>query len=883
MVWRPRLTTYLKKRQQSRPLTLVSAPAGYGKSTLISCWLESVDCPTAWLSLDEQDNELEGFLRYFLAAIQTIFPNVLLETENLLASAPLPPPAAIAKSLINEIDQIGEFFILVLDDYHLVEKQGIHDLLNELLLYSPPNLHLVISTRMDPPLSLVTLRAKGWVTEVRIPSLRFTQEESLRLLKKMTGDSIEEGSLVEIDTKVEGWVTGLLLAALAMRHRVGREVFDHELTPANRYVSEYLVSEILAKQASTLSDCMLRASIPVRFCAGLSEALCFQGEKSPGNGSAESDLNGKQFLEWLRASNLFVIPLDDQREWFRYHHLFREFLQQELVRRFGQDEIKKLHTAAGRWYAQNGWIDEAFYHLMQAGEFSTAVELLAQHRYRMMNGTQWPRLENNLRLFPEEIIESSPELWMLKTWLVYHRGQWVELPALLQQLEAMLAGVPNQEAENRLAGEIHSLRSLVAYHTNDAEQAISQAQLALERLPPELWIVRVLARLYLGASLLMTGDENGSSRAIYSAFEEEQVQSKYFKATLLMTACNIHWLAADLQSMEQAAKQSIALCLESEYQQILGHSQNHLGCVRYQQDDLPAAEECFTGIVARPYRNYGTTYSSSVCGLSMTYHAIGREAEARQVIEEAIAFLLDTGNTTQLPLILALQADLALKQGNLPAASQWAAKLDPVPPLMPMFGFIAPHLTLVRVWLAQNTLTSLAEAGTLLSQLREYLEGTHNTLFLIETLAMQALLEQTLGDTPAALAALERALRLAQPGGFIRVFVDMGPQMARLLAQLNADDGLRGYVEQIRSAFPGLHQTQEALSQGELLDPLTDRELQILELLQERLSNKEIAARLVISPGTVKGHTIKVYQKLDVNGRRQAVEKAATLGILALN
>ena len=880
MVRRPRLTAYLKKRQQSCPLTLVSAPAGYGKSTLMSCWLDSVDCPTAWLSLDEQDNDFVGFLRYFLAAIQTIFPTKLLETAALLTSLPLPSVAAIASTLINEINQIDTFFILVLDDYHLIQEQTIHDLLNELLLHPQQNLHLVIGTRIDPPFSLVTLRGKGWVTEVRVPSLRFNQEESLTLFKKMTGTGFDEKSLAEINAKAEGWVTGLRLAALAMSHRIGREIVELKLSLNNRYISEYLLSEILAKQAATLSDCMLKTSIPARFSAGLCEALCLPVANSLDDGSVGANFTGENFLEWLRNSNLFVIPLDDRNEWYRYHHIFREFLQQELVRRFGYDEIKQLHAIAGHWYARNGWIDEAFYHLLPSGEISKAIELVAQHRYSMMNDVQWPRLENWLKMFQDNIIETSPELWMLKTWLTYQYGRWAELPVLLEKLDTMLADETDQVMAGRLSGEIHSLRSLIAYHRGNAEAALSEARMALELVPPELWIVRVHARLYLGGSLQMLGDEKGSFKAFFDAFEVEQFQTRRFKAAMLMTVCHIYWLAADLHSIIQFANQSILLCLETGYRQILGHSRYQLGRAHYQQNDLPTAEECFASVVDTPYQNYGTVYANSACGLGMTYQAQGREGEARQVAEGAIAFLLKSGNTSQLPLILALQAELALKQGDLAAASQWAAKLDPVPPLLPMFQMMAPHLTLVKVWLAQNTPTSLEKAGELLVRLREYLTGVHNTRYLIETLALQALLAQDLGDQEAAQAALEQALRLAQAGGFIRVFVDAGPGMASLLTELEIDNGLRDYVWQVRAACSSFQQTKQALSSGDLIEPLTDRELKILELLRERLSNKEIAAQLVISPGTVKGHTIKIYQKLDVNSRRQAVEKAISLGIL---
>lgn len=279
MVHRPRLTTWLKKHQESRPLTLISAPAGYGKSTLLSCWLNQAGCPVAWLSLDEQDNDLERFLIYFLTAIQTMFPKQMLETGTLLKSTNQTSLAVITNSLINEINQIETFFILALDDYHLIQNQNIHDLLDELILHAPRNLHLVLSTRMDPPLSLIPMRAKGLVTEIRVSSLRFNQEESLRLCKNMLGRPLDEAALAEIESKAEGWVTGLRLAALAMNHRVGQEVFDQRVTLNNRYVSEYLLSEILAKQSATWSEWMLKSSIPARFCANLSEALCMPEKK----------------------------------------------------------------------------------------------------------------------------------------------------------------------------------------------------------------------------------------------------------------------------------------------------------------------------------------------------------------------------------------------------------------------------------------------------------------------------------------------------------------------------------------------------------------------------------------------------------------------------
>jgi LuxR family maltose regulon positive regulatory protein len=839
-----------------------------------------VDCPTAWLSLDEQDNQLGVFLSYFLAAIQTAFPAALPETQALLMVTPLPPLSAITKVMINELNQIEDPFILVLDDYHAIEIQTIHDLLNAILLYPPRNLHLVLGTRTDPSLPLVNLRAKSQVTEIRIQDLRFNPDETQQLFQKMIGTTADLAAVSEIETQSEGWVTGLRLAALALRHRIGRDSLPGEISVHNPYVTEYLITEILSKQVAWLSDCMVKISILERFCADLCEAVCFQGVEPSGNSSAGSVSNGTQFLEWLQASNLFVIPLDARNEWFRFHHIFQYTLQKELVQRITPEEIRRLHSAAGCWFADNDWVEEALNHLLASGDPAAAIELISQHRYKTMNADQWPRLERWLNLFSPEVVETSAELWMLKTWLVYHKGLWSELPTLLKHLPTIMKLDSGQDTAGNLAGEISSLRSLIAYHVGDNERTTSHARQALENTSYEFWSVRVLARSYLGLGLLLKGDESKGYDVFYNAFQEEQVHNNRFKATLLVAACYFHWISADLQSMAQAARQSIAVCPETGYRSIQGYGKYNLGRVYYQQNELAAAEELFASVVAKPYQNYGDCYISSACGLALTCQAQGREAKATEVTESTIAFLLETGNTTQLPIALAMQAELALMQGCLPTANQWADKLDEVPPIGPMIGFIAPYLTLIKVWLTINTPTSQDKAATLLNQMKEYVTNIHHIRLQIETLVLQALLDDITGDQPAAQTSLEKALRLAQPGGFIRLFVDLGSQMDSLLSRMNGERGLQGYIDQILSAFSG-SSPRKSQNREELLASLTNRELQVLELLAGQLTNKEIAAQLVISPGTVKAHNIRIYRKLAVNSRRQAVEKATALGIIS--
>lgn len=339
---------------------------------------------------------------------------------------------------------------------------------------------------MDPPLPLVTLRANNQMAEIRIQDLCFTQEETQQLIYNMLDGFVDQHEINEINAQAEGWVTGLRLSALAMHHRIGPNAVAGKLSAQNRYVTEYLFNEILVKQADTLSNCMLKTSILYRFCADLCEAICFPEEELSGNRSSQANFRGADFVEWLQASNFFVIPLDDQNEWFRYHHLFQEFLHRELIRRFTPDEIVELHTIAGQWCAQGNWTEEALHHFLAAEDTTAAIELIAQHRYKLMNEACWPILDNWLKLFDDDLIETSSELWMLKTWLLYQQGRWNELPSMIQQLDTLWKPHPGSEKTDRLAGEIQAVRSVFLFHTSDIEGSVFQARMALKQIPVEI-------------------------------------------------------------------------------------------------------------------------------------------------------------------------------------------------------------------------------------------------------------------------------------------------------------------------------------------------------------------------------------------------------------
>ncbi len=786
-----------------RKLTLISAVAGAGKTTLLAQWLEECPQPSAWLSLDEHDNDWIVFMSYLCAAIRRVFPDACESVLDLLNAIQPPPARVVIASIINELDELlaappqtggrsSNGLILALDDYHTITEPAIHEILSGLIEHLPQGLHLALATRTDPQLPLARLRARREMTEVRSADLRFTSEETHAFLEGTTGRELNSETVRLLRNKTEGWVVGLRLAALSMRNSLDGGAFVQRFKgTSNALIVEYLASEVLARQSPEIQDFVLRTSVLDRFCARLCEAL-----------TEVSATRSEEIIKWIARANLFLIPLDQEGKWYRYHRLFQDLLRHRLRQQISPADFSGLHTRAGAWFARNELIDEALHHFLAADDTAAAVALVARHRYDLMNRAQWQRLDRYLHQFSPNILDQYPDLLILKTWLLYHRGRWQELPTALQRLEVALSQASlSLEEVNHLQGEISALRSLLFYHANDPENALASAQHALETTPRELWIVRILARLFLAGVLHMRGDSNQAYAAIYRGFEEEGTQSDAFKASLVMTSCHLHWLDADLQGMAQAARQCIMLSQQADTPQFLNYGHYHLGQVHYQQNDLVAAERSFATVVQQPYLSYGDCFANSACGLALARQALGHPDEAQAVIESAMAFLLETGNTSLMPLISSLQAEIALRQGQISTASQWAAHLEPIPAFRPVYGVFWPHLTLVKTWLAQSTPTSRQQAADLLDAAREFVETTHNTRFLIEVLALQALLKEVLSERQPALELLKQAVALAEPGGFIRLFVDLGPPIARMLAELHGRDVAPDYIAHILAAF----------------------------------------------------------------------------------
>ncbi len=854
------------------PLTLVSAPAGYGKSSFVSHWVNTRDNPNAWLSIDKTDSDVRVFLSYVVAAVQTVLPKACTETLLLLKEEVLPPLSVLAGSLGNDLDALEESLILVLDDYDRIDQPAVHKLVDHLLKHPPNDLQLVIITRRDPPLLLGALRAHNNLTEVRMRDLMFTRSETVAFLEQVTGQTFSSTAIDHLQQITEGWVVGLRLAVLALQHHSDADAYLRGFDCDASGVKDYLVEEVLARLPPDVADRMCKVSILNRFCAPLCEAV----GAAPVDGD-EKPLDGAGFIKLLGDSGLFCVSLDEHGEWYRYHHIFQELLQQRLKKQLTWAGVASLHRQASAWFEAHGLLEEAIHHAHLGDGSAEVVSLMVRNRNEILNQDQWYRLSQWLKHLPAEVLEDNPHMLMLKAWHLQKRARFTEVTLTLDRIEALLDNKPSDmgTAES-LRGAIEVLRSHQRYAKGQGELAIKGAERGLKLLPPECLSERSYALMILGGALQMFGDLEGARARIHSELSVATVSNHTHRHRLLATLCVINWIAADLPSVYLVAEEILELGQESELKEsiILGNL-----CVvlaHYQQNELAKAEALLMPAFAKRNISDHEVFTKCTIALASVYQATGQADKARKTVQTICGNLMRAGNTALLQRALAFQADLALRDGHMAEALSWAQQFDPEP-FQANYPFYEPRLTLVKVLIAQHSAESLEQAESLLTRLEIFFGEIHNTRFLIEVLALQALLRDTQGGEPAAISVLGRAVQLAQPSEFIRLFVDLGPGLVNLLNRLDLDAEGKRYVGRILDVY----RSDVKAEVGEALEhPLTKRELDVIELLEEELSNEQIADRLYIARATVKRHTENIYQKLGVAGRHQAVAQAKELAII---
>lgn len=878
-VVRPRLVEALNDGL-GRPLTLICAPAGYGKTSLASAFLATCPLPSAWVSLDEGDNDLRLFLEYVLAAIDSACPQAVRGTQLLLAGAVLPPVAVIANSLISELAELQQPLILALDDVQDIRDPDVMYLLDALLGQPLPGLHVMLLTRREPPLPWAKLRMRGQVTDIRSQDLRFSAQEAAAFLQHAIDMPLSEEAIGALVEDTEGWPAGLRLATLTLRH--GGDDIDRRIATLhaeNRHVTAYLVDEVLSRVPSDIAQFLIRTSILDRLCGPLCDTVTgVQGMPS----------RGPAHLAWLASANLFITSLDEEGLWYRYHHLFQVLLQRELARQLDAKAIDNLHRRASAWYASQGDIEAALQHAVAGHDSVTAAQLVADHRHHLLNTERRPRLERWLRLLANSDMAQHPDLLLAQAWIaLLGRADSQTVLALVDQAQALVDQTGDQGARARqLQGEIDTLRCIEkGFAANDPHGVVMVATRALAAMPLEWTMARTEAWLHLALAHLMLGELDQSHAVLAEANWEAAAAGGAPQARRVGAGCFIHWMAADLTRMLQTAHQTVTTARASNQQrESLGWGHYFLACGHYLRNDLAAAEFHANAVLDQRYACHRIAVTQSAIVLASIHQARGLPEDARQALYQVNDYLVEMRSEALLPLVQAYRAELAARQGDTDSASVWAATFGPLIPSNIMAFFYAPQLTLPKVLLAINTPESRQQATDALARLHTFVTQTHNTRFTIDVLALQARLHQAEGNEPAALQALQRAVALAKPGGLIRVFVDLGRDMAALLQRLARRESGSEYIAHILRAFPAFpppfSSPTRPAPQATLIEPLTWREQEVLALLAQRLSGKEIAQRLTLSEATVKRHCANIYQKLAVSGRREAVSAAVGLGLL---
>jgi LuxR family maltose regulon positive regulatory protein len=892
LVPRPRLSERLDRGAASK-LMLVSAPAGFGKTTLLGEWLAAGPAApaderlAAWLSLDRADNDPASFWTYVVAALRTAASGVG-ETALTLLQAPQPPPIeTVLTVLLNDLGAIAGGIVLVLDDYHVIDAREVQDGMAFLLDHLPPQLHVVIAGRADPALPLARLRARGELAEIRAAELRFTPDEAAAYLNGMVGQRLTTRDVAVLEGRTEGWIAALQLAALSMQGRDDIGGFIAGFAGDDRYVVDYLAEEVLQRQPERVQAFLLQTSILGRLSGPLCDAVTGQE-------------GGKAVLEALDRGNLFVVPLDDRRRWYRYHHLFADVLQARLL-----DEqpgrLPDLHRRASVWYEQNGEQPAAIDHALAAEDYERAADLVELAIPAMRRTRQEAKLRAWFEALPDGVVHVRPVLSVYFAGALLIGGELEGVEGRLRDAERWLEPatgdheeprvpsaemvVADEEEYRRLPATIELYRAGQALARGDTPGTVRHAQRAIERALDDDHLCRASAAGLLGLVYWGSGDLDAGHQA-YSACVEG-LRRAGFVADILgcsIALADIRITQGRLGEALRTYEQALRLGPEQGGSVLRGTADMYVGMseIARERDDLQAATQLLrrsqelgehTGLPQNQYRWR--------VAMARVREADGDLAGALDLLSEAERLYVSDFFPNVRP-VQALKARVWITQRRISEALSWAREQGLS--VDDDLGYLREfeHITLARLLMAryqgERAEPSLREAARLLERLLPAAEAGGRTGRVIEILVLRALAHQMLADIPAALAALERAVTLAEPEGYVRVFADEGPPITALLRAVAKQGSRRDYVRRLLAAASGTE--HDSPTEQALIEPLSERELDVLRLLGTELDGPAIARELMVSLNTMRTHTKNIYAKLGVTNRRAAVRRAAELNLL---
>ncbi len=924
LVPRPRLIELLNQGLE-RQLTLISAPAGFGKTTLVSAWIKESGIPAAWLSLDIDDNDLARFLSYLIAALQSIEEGL---GEGLADALQSPQPSTreeLLTSLINQIHALTHKVILVLDDYHLITTAPIHEALAFILEHLPPQMHLIIASRADPPLPLPRLRARGQLTELRQSDLRFSPQEAAAFLNQIMRLELNPDDVAALTTRTEGWISGLQMAALALQPAVSTEARDAQhvsnlvrtFTGTNRYILDYLVEEVLQRQPERIQNFLLQTAVLDRLTGPLCDAIMNGGESQPEpvQGQMADPLlylrsPSQRILQQLEAANLFIVPLDNERRWYRYHRLFADLLRKRL-QQLQPEQMPLLHQRASAWLEENGLPSEAIQHALAASDFARAANLIEQVAEATLMRVELATFLKWMEALPNELVLARPSLCLYHAWALMWSGQPLEL------VESRLRDLDGETATT--STKVATLRSFMAAWQGQLSRASDLAREALAELPEEESFLRSLAVWNLGIAHLLRGDMDTGSQILENLARIGQRAGNAMAAvSALSHLAEIQMSQTHLYRAKELYQQALELAQDPQGRPlpIAGMPLTGLGELYREWNDFEAAERYLTeGIeLVKQWGEFAAL--DGHIALARLRQAQDDQEGARAALETARQIAIQFDLTDLDDLLVAIhQVRLWIVQGNLQAAIRWleergfhleqegaptsdrsAAHLMPLPPLdcldEEQFLYQQMHryecLLAARVLLKQDRpRQALALLEPQAKLLEEQGRGVSRRMIEVQNLRALALLAE--GEIQAALESLEQALSVAKAGGYVRIFVDEGEPMLRLLRHSASRGIAPEYARKLIAAgeqraeqgvqVAAPHPLAQAMAAQPLIEPLSEREMDVLRLLATGMSNPEIGQELFIATSTVRSHLKNIYGKLNVHKRWDAVHRAEELGL----
>lgn len=867
IVSRPRLCARLDDGA-ARNLTIVCAPAGFGKTTLLSDWISQRQPHYAWVSLDESDNDPARFLFYLIAALQTIQADVGQAAQAMLRSPQPPPVEIVLTALINDVATIPHDLTLVLDDYHTIQLPPIHNALTFLLDHLPPTLHVIIASRIDPPMPLARWRARNQLVELRANDLRFSDDEVARFLNQVMGLTLSSAQIAALETRTEGWIAGVQMAALSMQGQRDIDGFIAAFTGSHRFILDYLTEEVLQRQPQHVQAFLLQTSILDRLCGELCDHLFSIADfRLP---IAETVIenrklafeNSQQILEYLEHTNLFIVPLDDERKWYRYHRLFADLLHHRL-KLDARYDVAQLHIRASTWFARNSFPIDALHHALAAEDWEYAATLILGECGKWLMRGEIVTMLKWLKALPDDIVRGNPELCLNYSWALILTGQFDAAELYLTQAET--------RSQNRtsILSNLYTARAQIARARGDDHRTIELAQKALALLSADAFDERSVVSLNLGIACMNQAHVADAELAFVEAERTAEKSGNHHVRLIALTALGIIQIVrGNLHRGEEFFQRAIQSGGESPAT-ALAHL--HYGALLYEWNDLNAASEHLQRGWALSHRGGNPEVQITVYRtLALLKQAQGDTSAARITLEEAYQFAHEHKLRPIMgEAIAGAYVQIALAQNDLPTAAHWAEQVTPSVDASPFYPTLG--VTCARLLIAKN---QRADAATELAKCFESVAQVGWAGGLISIRVLQTLAAES---HRARIEFLTDALTRAQPEGYIRTFADAGEALLPLLHDA-AQQGI--FPEYIGKIISAIKQKPSTPVQSSLVDPLSEREIQVLRLVAAGLSNSEIAKQLILSEGTVKTHVHNIYGKLDAQNRAQAIARARTAGIV---